>query len=87
MARIGVLGISGGRGHAHARRTAFIQSKQDSGPSGGGRAARRSWWPARAHRAKPVHVIATEAAMGGAPTMRLFHKITGTPVLFADVRR
>jgi L-fucose isomerase len=35
---------------------------------------------------KPVHVTSTEADMDGALTMQLFHKITGTPVLFADVR-
>ncbi|GAB2959236.1 L-fucose/L-arabinose isomerase family protein [Amycolatopsis acidiphila] len=35
---------------------------------------------------KDVHVTATEADMDGALTMQLFHKITGTPVLFADVR-
>ncbi len=35
---------------------------------------------------KPVHVCATEADMDGALTMRLLHTITGTPVLFADVR-
>ena len=36
--------------------------------------------------AKPVHVTATEADMDGALTMQLFHKISGDPVLFADVR-
>jgi L-fucose isomerase len=35
---------------------------------------------------KDVHVTATEADMDGALTMQLFHRITGTPVLFADVR-
>ncbi|HVV10290.1 L-fucose/L-arabinose isomerase family protein [Amycolatopsis sp.] len=35
---------------------------------------------------KDVHVTATEADMDGALTMQLCHKITGTPVLFADVR-
>ncbi|WP_027945009.1 L-fucose/L-arabinose isomerase family protein [Amycolatopsis taiwanensis] len=35
---------------------------------------------------KPVHVTATEADMDGALTMQLFHKISGDPVLFADVR-
>ncbi|RJQ79349.1 L-fucose/L-arabinose isomerase family protein [Amycolatopsis panacis] len=35
---------------------------------------------------KPVHVTATEADMDGALTMQLLHLITGTPVLFADVR-
>ncbi|MBB4684328.1 L-fucose/L-arabinose isomerase family protein [Amycolatopsis jiangsuensis] len=36
--------------------------------------------------AKAVHVTATEADMDGALTMQLLHRITGTPVLFADVR-
>ncbi|WP_028933069.1 L-fucose/L-arabinose isomerase family protein [Pseudonocardia spinosispora] len=35
---------------------------------------------------KAVHVTATEADMDGALTMQLFHKISGDPVLFADVR-
>jgi L-fucose isomerase len=35
---------------------------------------------------KDVHITATEADMDGALTMQLFHKISGTPVLFADVR-
>ncbi|WP_435121711.1 L-fucose/L-arabinose isomerase family protein [Amycolatopsis thermoflava] len=35
---------------------------------------------------KPVHVTATEADMDGALTMQLMHKISGDPVLFADVR-
>ncbi|NIH84155.1 L-fucose/L-arabinose isomerase family protein [Amycolatopsis granulosa] len=35
---------------------------------------------------KPVHVTATEADMDGALTMQLMHRISGTPVLFADVR-
>ncbi|MBO0848169.1 MAG: L-fucose/L-arabinose isomerase family protein [Pseudonocardia sp.] len=35
---------------------------------------------------KPVHVTATEADMDGALTMQLFHKVSGDPVLFADVR-
>lgn len=35
---------------------------------------------------KAVHVTATEADMDGALTMRLFHEISGDPVLFADVR-
>ncbi|GAA3523614.1 L-fucose/L-arabinose isomerase family protein [Amycolatopsis ultiminotia] len=35
---------------------------------------------------KAVHVTATEADMDGALTMQLLHRITGTPVLFADVR-
>jgi L-fucose/D-arabinose isomerase len=35
---------------------------------------------------KPVHVTATEADMDGALTMRLMHKISGDPALFADVR-
>ncbi|MEC3981407.1 L-fucose/L-arabinose isomerase family protein [Amycolatopsis sp. H20-H5] len=35
---------------------------------------------------KAVHVTATEADMDGALTMQLMHKISGTPVLFADVR-
>ncbi|MGH9104301.1 MAG: L-fucose/L-arabinose isomerase family protein [Acidimicrobiales bacterium] len=35
---------------------------------------------------KPVHICATEVDMDGALTMQLMHKITGTPVLFADVR-
>ncbi|WP_370938490.1 L-fucose/L-arabinose isomerase family protein [Amycolatopsis sp. cg13] len=35
---------------------------------------------------KAVHVTATEADMDGALTMQLMHRITGTPVLFADVR-
>ncbi|GHF85267.1 L-fucose isomerase [Amycolatopsis bartoniae] len=35
---------------------------------------------------KDVHVTATEADMDGALTMQLFHRISGTPVLFADVR-
>jgi L-fucose isomerase len=36
--------------------------------------------------AKAPHVCATEADMDGALTMQLLHKISGTPVLFADVR-
>ncbi|MGA8117077.1 MAG: L-fucose/L-arabinose isomerase family protein [Actinocatenispora sp.] len=36
--------------------------------------------------AKDVHITATEADMDGALTMQLFHKISQTPVLFADVR-
>ncbi|WP_326834161.1 L-fucose/L-arabinose isomerase family protein [Amycolatopsis rhabdoformis] len=35
---------------------------------------------------KAVHVTATESDMDGALTMQLMHRITGTPVLFADVR-
>jgi L-fucose/D-arabinose isomerase len=35
---------------------------------------------------KPVHVTATEADMDGALTMQLLHRISGDPVLFADVR-
>jgi L-fucose isomerase len=35
---------------------------------------------------KPVHVCATEVDMDGALTMQLFHLLTGTPALFADVR-
>ncbi|MFD2471333.1 L-fucose/L-arabinose isomerase family protein [Amycolatopsis silviterrae] len=35
---------------------------------------------------KAVHITATEADMDGALTMQLMHRITGTPVLFADVR-
>ncbi len=35
---------------------------------------------------KEPHVCATEADMDGALTMQLFKHITGTPVLFADVR-
>jgi L-fucose/D-arabinose isomerase len=35
---------------------------------------------------KTPHVCATEADMDGALTMQLFKQITGTPVLFADVR-
>jgi L-fucose isomerase len=35
---------------------------------------------------KAVHVCATEADMDGALTMQLLHTISGTPVLFADVR-
>lgn len=35
---------------------------------------------------KAVHVTATEADMDGALTMQLFHKVSGDPVLFADVR-
>jgi L-fucose isomerase len=35
---------------------------------------------------KDVHVCATEADMDGALTMQLLTKLTGTPVLFADVR-
>jgi L-fucose isomerase len=35
---------------------------------------------------KEPHVCATEADMDGALTMQLFKLITGTPVLFADVR-
>ncbi|GAB0103801.1 L-fucose/L-arabinose isomerase family protein [Nocardia sp. JMUB6875] len=35
---------------------------------------------------KQPHICATEADMDGALTMRLLHGITGTPVLFADVR-
>jgi L-fucose isomerase len=36
--------------------------------------------------AKAPHVCATEDDMDGALTMQLMHKLTGTPVLFADVR-
>lgn len=36
--------------------------------------------------AKEPHVCATEADMDGALTMQLFKHLTGTPVLFADVR-
>jgi L-fucose isomerase len=35
---------------------------------------------------KEPHICATEDDMDGALTMQLMHKITGTPVLFADVR-
>jgi L-fucose isomerase len=35
---------------------------------------------------KDVHVTATEADMDGALTMQLMHRISGDPVLFADVR-
>jgi L-fucose isomerase len=35
---------------------------------------------------KPVHVCATEADMDAALTMQLLHGLSGTPVLFADVR-
>lgn len=35
---------------------------------------------------KAPHICATEDDMDGALTMQLMHKITGTPVLFADVR-
>ncbi|GAB3582784.1 L-fucose/L-arabinose isomerase family protein [Amycolatopsis endophytica] len=35
---------------------------------------------------KPVHVTATEADMDGALTMQIMHKVSGDPVLFADVR-
>ncbi|OZM72194.1 fucose isomerase [Amycolatopsis antarctica] len=35
---------------------------------------------------KDVHVTSTEADMDGALTMQLMHKISGDPVLFADVR-
>jgi L-fucose isomerase len=35
---------------------------------------------------KEPHICATEDDMDGALTMQLLHKITGTPVLFADVR-
>lgn len=35
---------------------------------------------------KDTHVCATEADMDGALTMQLFKQISGTPVLFADVR-
>jgi L-fucose isomerase len=35
---------------------------------------------------KQVQVCATEDDMDGALTMQLMHKVTGTPVLFADVR-
>ncbi|MGC7101994.1 L-fucose/L-arabinose isomerase family protein [Amycolatopsis lurida] len=35
---------------------------------------------------KPVHVTATEADMDGALTMQLMHRLSGDPVLFADVR-
>ncbi|MEV4597188.1 fucose isomerase [Amycolatopsis sp. NPDC049253] len=35
---------------------------------------------------KAVHITATESDMDGALTMQLMHRITGTPVLFADVR-
>ncbi|MFD2422476.1 L-fucose/L-arabinose isomerase family protein [Amycolatopsis pigmentata] len=35
---------------------------------------------------KDVHVTATEADMDGALTMQLFHRVSGDPVLFADVR-
>jgi L-fucose isomerase len=36
--------------------------------------------------AKAPHICATEADMDGALTMQLLHNLTGTPVLFADVR-
>jgi|SRR5579875_992551 len=36
--------------------------------------------------AKPPVICATEDDMDGALTMQLMHKLTGTPVLFADVR-
>ncbi|MQA07504.1 MAG: fucose isomerase [Pseudonocardiaceae bacterium] len=35
---------------------------------------------------KRPHICATEADMDGALTMQVLHKISGTPVLFADVR-
>lgn len=35
---------------------------------------------------KEPHICATEVDMDGALTMRLMHEVTGTPVLFADVR-
>jgi len=35
---------------------------------------------------KAPHICATEDDMDGALTMQIMHKITGTPVLFADVR-
>jgi L-fucose isomerase len=35
---------------------------------------------------KDVHVTSTEADMDGALTMQLMHRISGDPVLFADVR-
>ena len=35
---------------------------------------------------KPVHICATEADMDGALTMQLLKSLSGTPVLFADVR-
>ena len=35
---------------------------------------------------KPVQVCATEADMDAALTMQILHKMSGTPVLFADVR-
>lgn len=35
---------------------------------------------------KDVHITATEADMDGALTMQLMHKVSATPVLFADVR-
>ncbi len=35
---------------------------------------------------KAVHVCATEADMDGALTMQILHKLSGTPVLFADMR-
>lgn len=35
---------------------------------------------------KQPHVCATEADMDGALTMQILHKLSGTPVLFADVR-
>lgn len=36
--------------------------------------------------AKAPHMCATEVDMDGALTMQIMHRITGTPVLFADVR-
>lgn len=36
--------------------------------------------------AKEPHICATEVDMDGALTMQIMHRITGTPVLFADVR-
>ncbi|GAB3284348.1 L-fucose/L-arabinose isomerase family protein [Parasphingorhabdus pacifica] len=35
---------------------------------------------------KQPHICATEADMDGALTMQLMHRLSGTPVLFADVR-
>ena len=35
---------------------------------------------------KPVHICSTEADMDAALTMQVLHKLSGTPVLFADVR-
>jgi L-fucose isomerase len=35
---------------------------------------------------KPVHICSTEADMDAALTMQVLHSLSGTPVLFADVR-